>query len=640
MPPRRSARNAKPAQEAEEATTSTGAKKRDHSPEQPPAVKKPRSTAKGKKAAAKNVEPEPKVKDEKNETGPSGSEPVVRRRAGATPVDPFSGLENTHLVYCDQSDGETYAALLNQTNLDGSNNNNKFYVLQLLHPKSDPTNSVLFTRWGRVGERGASLEKGPFPAKQAIQEFKKQFKSKTAANWEDRKTMVPKKGKYTWLERDFEAEVGSDDENQDESGVKKEEAVEEDDEPEGPPPECTLHELVQDACRLIFNKDVMNAHLLAMKYDANKLPLGKMSRTTILNGFAALKKLSEVIDDPAGALATELGGRNKACAELSGRYYSVIPHDFGRSKPIIIDNNDTLKRELELVDSLGDMSLTASLMAPKKKIRTTHELDAQLASLDLLSMDVVDSKSSEFAALLKYSQDTYNGIGSCYNHGGGQRKANIHALFRIERRGEQERWVGGGWDKVDAGQRLLLWHGSRSTNFAGILKQGLRIAPPEAPVTGYEFGKGVYFGDVRSTFANHHTDHLIDFMMFQMLAISANYTHCYQSAGMGLLLLCETVTKPFHEEYGFNFHAAKTSKEMGKVATKAMGKLQHPDWKDAGEALGRPDMTGIMMPAGKAQDVSSTFPTPTVKVEDNWNEYIVYDVAQIRTRYLLMVQFT
>lgn len=30
--------------------------------------------------------------------------------------------------------------------------------------------------------------------------------------------------------------------------------------------------------------------------------------------------------------------------------------------------------------------------------------------------------------------------------------------------------------------RRLLWHGSRTTNFAGILSQGLRIAPPEAPV--------------------------------------------------------------------------------------------------------------------------------------------------------------
>jgi hypothetical protein len=55
-------------------------------------------------------------------------------------------------------------------------------------------------------------------------------------------------------------------------------------------------------------------------------------------------------------------------------------------------------------------------------------------------------------------------------------------------------------------------------------------------------------------------------------------------------------------------------------ATKALGKLQHLDWKDAGEALGRPDLAGVMMPASKAKDMSSTFPQPSIKVEDNWNE--------------------
>ena len=38
--------------------------------------------------------------------------------------------------------------------------------------------------------------------------------------------------------------------------------------------------------------------------------------------------------------------------------------------------------------------------------------------------------------------------------------------------------------------RQLLWHGSRLTNWVGILSQGLRIAPPEAPVTGYMVGHG------------------------------------------------------------------------------------------------------------------------------------------------------
>ena len=51
-------------------------------------------------------------------------------------------------------------------------------------------------------------------------------------------------------------------------------------------------------------------------------------------------------------------------------------------------------------------------------------------------------------------------------------------VFKIERHGEVERFKP--FKKV--ANRKLLWHGSRTTNFAGILSQGLRIAPPEAPV--------------------------------------------------------------------------------------------------------------------------------------------------------------
>mgnify|MGYP003878640733 FL=1 len=65
-------------------------------------------------------------------------------------------------------------------------------------------------------------------------------------------------------------------------------------------------------------------------------------------------------------------------------------------------------------------------------------------------------------------------------------------IFALERRGEPQaiqRWS-------HLKNRMLLWHGSRASNFMGILNQGLRIAPPEAPTTGYMFGKGVYFADV------------------------------------------------------------------------------------------------------------------------------------------------
>ena len=43
---------------------------------------------------------------------------------------------------------------------------------------------------------------------------------------------------------------------------------------------------------------------------------------------------------------------------------------------------------------------------------------------------------------------------------------------------------------------------------AGIMSRGLRIAPADAPVTGYMFGKGVYFADSASKSANYcHATH-------------------------------------------------------------------------------------------------------------------------------------
>ena len=63
--------------------------------------------------------------------------------------------------------------------------------------------------------------------------------------------------------------------------------------------------------------------------------------------------------------------------------------------------------------------------------------------------------------------------------------------FELEREGEAEIFNPDKLDNVN-----LLWHGSRFSNFVGILSQGMRIAPPEAPASGYNFGKGVYFADL------------------------------------------------------------------------------------------------------------------------------------------------
>ena len=68
----------------------------------------------------------------------------------------------------------------------------------------------------------------------------------------------------------------------------------------------------------------------------------------------------------------------------------------------------------------------------------------------------------------------------------------IKDIFEVEREGEAKRFE----PQKPLGNRRMLWHGSRTSNFGGILHQGMRIAPPEAPKTGYRFGKGAYFADV------------------------------------------------------------------------------------------------------------------------------------------------
>ncbi|KAH9891324.1 poly polymerase catalytic domain-containing protein [Cubamyces lactineus] len=521
---------------------------------------------------------------------------VVKR--GAAPVDPMSGLVDTHEVLV-TTEG-VWDAMLNQT--DVGKNANKFYVLQLLHPIGKDGSCVLYTRWGRVGENGQSQQKGPWPPAMAVNQFKKQFKAKAGVDWEQRVGMVPKKGDFRYAERSYDDDE-EEKEKESKSGVSSKDAEEE------KIPDSTLPPEIQILCRLIFNSSLLDAHLSSMNYDANKLPLGKLAKSTILNGFAALKTLSEVIAQPAGATALSLGGFRPAVEELTGRYYSIIPHVFGRGRPIVIDNIDRLKKELELVDALGDMEVASKLIAsaiPKDADgRPVNPLDAHFRSLQLSKMEPVARTSSEFSALETYTRDTH---GATHRHYG----VEVLQAFRVEREHETEAWMKAGYGSIPDGDRLLLWHGSRTTNFAGILKQGLRIAPPEAPVTGYMFGKGVYFAD--------------------MMSKSANYCHAYLSDNTGLLLLCEVAAKPFFEQYQANYNADQDCKNAGARSTKGLGQSQPGDWQDAGAALNNPELRGCYMPKGPAVNVTDK------QMYLQYNEYIVYDVSQIRLRYLLMVK--
>ncbi|KZT52784.1 PARP-domain-containing protein [Calocera cornea HHB12733] len=487
--------------------------------------------------------------------------------------------------------------MLMQTNIGV--NANKFYALQLLHTVGNAGSAMLHTRWGRVGEKGAAQDKGPWAVAQAVNEFKKQFRNKTGYAWERRKDEKAKPGKYDYVERDFEAEEDEEDEKDKTDGkpkVKK----------EAPKiPDSALPTELQNLMKLIFNTSYMNAMLSSFSYDQNKAPLGKMSKATLLKGFGELKKISEAIADPTAQAVLDLGGLRNACARYSNQYYTYIPHAFGRMAPTIIDNQILLQRELDLIDTLGDMEVASKLlsdsMAQTEDGTPIHPLDAQLAGLDLKLIEPLPKQGAEFEAVAKYARDTH---GTTHHFG-----AEVVDVFRVERKGEKEAWEAAGWDKLSDGDRMLLWHGSRATNFGGILKQGLRIAPPEAPVSGYMFGKGVYFAD--------------------MMSKSAGYCHSHLSDRTGLLLLCEVAAKPFLELTGADYNAGDKCSGAKALATKGLGRIAPAKWVDAGDNLGWDDLKGTLMPGGPGEPVN------TQNVSLMYNEYIVYQPHQIRVRYLL-----
>jgi poly [ADP-ribose] polymerase len=134
-------------------------------------------------------------------------------------------------------------------------------------------------------------------------------------------------------------------------------------------------------------------------------------------------------------------------------------------------SQEQLKREIELLESLSDMKITEDLMKSAKVVdNTVHPLDRQFNGLGMNDMTPLDTKSTEFAELSDYLMKT-KGSTHYLNY-------KIEDIFRIERNGEFDRFDTSPYGKLAADRRLL-WHGSRTTNFGGILSQGLRIAPPE-----------------------------------------------------------------------------------------------------------------------------------------------------------------
>ncbi len=191
-------------------------------------------------------------------------------------------------------------------------------------------------------------------------------------------------------------------------------------------------------------------------------------------------------------------------SEACSQFYTRIPHAFGFKVPPLINSLDKIKEKLDLLDALSQIEIAMSIIKSEAG-GDQNPVDHQYSALKC-DIKPLDKEDARFKLIDKYVKNTHADTHNYY-------QMQVEDVFVLDKEGERENFM------QSIGNRRLLWHGSRLSNIVGILSHGLKIAPVEAPVTGYMFGKGVYFADMSSK--------------------SANY--CFPSAAntIGFVLLCD-----------------------------------------------------------------------------------------------------
>ena len=132
-----------------------------------------------------------------------------------------------------------------------------------------------------------------------------------------------------------------------------------------------------------------------------------------------------------------------------------------------------MKEKTEMLNNLLEIEIAYNIIKTGGGDSEVDPVDEHYKKLKC-EMEVVEKESEEFARLVEYVKNTHASTHSAY-------QLHVQDIFKTRREGEFDRYQA----FKNLHNRKLLWHGSRLTNFVGILSQGLRIAPPEAPCTGY-----------------------------------------------------------------------------------------------------------------------------------------------------------
>ena len=258
--------------------------------------------------------------------------------------------------------------------------------------------------------------------------------------------------------------------------------------PTGPPP-LNLHPDVKDLVSYLFGEAtdaLTNAVQAKITANGIETPLGVLTIGQIEKGERVLAELVEAF----GKKRLSAAARADLLSDLSGRFYSAIPHRVGRSRAAaeasVIATPEAIEQKQQTLQLMRDM---LRVNGDGGSVLFDSEADGQYRSLGC-ELRAMEPAGEEYRAVEKHILASQVKIKS----------VKVRRMWGVRRPEEFARY------RADVGNERLLFHGSRPSNWVGILSRGI-LMPKLAVQMGVRrtdagwLGHGIYFGDAACTSA-------------------------------------------------------------------------------------------------------------------------------------------
>ena len=546
------------------------------------------------------------------------------------------GQPNLELVYQNNDKMKPMDLLMVKVDINrGYYSGNVFYKMQIVREKIRDV-YILSTRWGRVGTDG-QYQQTPFGSYEECRvEFCKIFKSKSGNVWENRENFVKQDKKYRLIP--FKAKYRHD------NYIKGFDLE-----------KCKKSELTPTILKFLYTitraKTFNNGFKFSCNIDTDTLPLQDLTKERLMDAQAVLDSISIWTSTfETHQRKREMDEMEKCLNELndlSNTYYELIP---------LKDNTNT---------SIAPLTNTSHIANEKKKL---HDLMYYEIVIKLIcgayykqykvgpydyifnclsfNMEALAKNTEEFQIINTYINNGYeNQQNRCGYYSYNQKKTNMYIanVYAVERKGEREKFnkFQTNYPKSTKNSRMLLWHGTKDVNCLGILQTGFRIAPSEVVGCfggGSMFGEGVYFADRFDKALNYTNNNVYN----------NSYRQMPDAGNSKFLFLCEVflgnnkkmMTADHDFKLGHEYNSVKGVGMQGPNPQKniylangcAVPVGEHIPWvadnnKNAFKTKGQVNAFGGQLGSNQTQ--------PSLQ----WNEYVVYDTAQVFVRYLVEVKY-